>query len=89
MSALIKLLIIDEEPEEQNNPDQNESHEGDEDTDEWHEVGAKNKSLLVRIEFESESSSNRGRLEGDSRSTRVRIECKSSSNQTQISVIIT
>ena len=52
MSALIKLLIIDEEPEdEQNNPDQNESHEDEEDTDEWHEVGAKNKSLLVRIEL--------------------------------------
>ena len=49
MSALIKLLIIDEEPEdEQNNPDQNESHEDEEDTDEWHEVGAKNKSTLVR-----------------------------------------
>merc|ERR1711963_909500 len=49
MSALIKLLIIDEEPEdEQNNPDQNESHEDEEDTDEWHEVGAKNKSLLTR-----------------------------------------
>ena len=52
MSALIKLLIIDEEPEdEQNNPNQNESHEDEEDTDEWHEVGAKNKSLLVRIEL--------------------------------------
>merc|ERR1711899_544373 len=49
MSALIKLLIIDEEPEdEQNNPDQNESHEDEEDADEWHEVGAKNKSLLTR-----------------------------------------
>ena len=48
MSALIKLLIIDEEPEEQSNHDQNESHEDEEDTDEWHEVGAKNKSTLVR-----------------------------------------
>ena len=85
MSALIKLLIIDEEPEEQNNPDQNESHEGDEDTDEWHEVGAKNKSLLVRkvrirIEFESESRSNKLQSSSNRFLTQFRIEFESNSN---------
>merc|ERR1712012_1412711 len=47
MLALLKLLIIDDQDEEQD--DKNEANEVDEDdNDEWHEVGAKNKSLLAR-----------------------------------------
>ena len=47
MLALLKLLIIDDLDEEQD--DKNEANEADEDdNDEWHEVGAKNKSLLTR-----------------------------------------
>ena len=47
MLALLKLLIIDDQDEEQD--DKNEADEAEEDdNDEWHEVGAKNKSLLTR-----------------------------------------
>ena len=52
MLGLIKLLFIDEEEEEAANANHNEVTEhnnaNDDENDEWHEVGVKNRSLLTR-----------------------------------------
>ena len=47
MIVILKLLEADED-EDAANAGAKEDGEGDEDNDEWHEVGAKNKSLLTR-----------------------------------------
>lgn len=47
MLALLKLMVEDEEEELEEEDDQDQEGR-EEDNDEWHEVGARNKSLLTR-----------------------------------------
>lgn len=48
MLALMKLLDIDENGEDKDDEGENDVFEEDEGNDEWHEVGARNRSLLTR-----------------------------------------